>query len=214
MPRAALTNESRATDAGAPGRFASAAVRAVLRRRMMELGGVLVALAGVGLLIALGSHDPADPSLNTATDGPTRNLAGPVGAIVSDVLLQSFGFAAVLPSLALLAWAFRLATHRGLGSFPARLIGLLAALPLGAAALSLVPVPPELPVAAGAGGVAGPLVSGLVVDGLASLFGPAGAMAGHAIVMVAAVGSAFIACGLTVGEWRGAGRVAVGAGQV
>ncbi|MBP0464171.1 DNA translocase FtsK 4TM domain-containing protein [Roseomonas sp. PWR1] len=214
MPRAALTNESRASDAAAPGRFASAAVRAVLRRRLMELAGVLVALAAVGLLIALGSHDPADPSLNTASAGPTRNLAGPVGAIVSDVLLQSVGFAAVLPSLALLAWAFRLATHRGLGTFAARLVGLLAALPLGAAALSLMPVPPDLPVAAGAGGVAGPLVSGFVVDGLGGLFGPAGAMAGYAFVMVAAVGSAFIACGLTVGEWRGAGRAAVGAGQV
>ena len=211
MPRAALTDD---TQGSVPGRFASPAVRAVLRRRMMELGGVLVALLAVALLVALGSHDPADPSLNTATDGPTRNLAGPAGAIASDLLLQAFGFAATLPSLALLAWAFRLATHRGLGTFAARLLGLLVALPLGAAALSLVPMPAEVPVAAGPGGVAGPLVSGLIVDGLAGLLGPFGAMAGHALVMVAAVGSAFIACGLTVGEWRGAGRVAVGAGQV
>ncbi len=47
-----------------------------------------------------------------------------------------------------------------------------------------------------------------------SLLGPLGTLAGQGVVMVAAVGTAFIACGLTVGEWRGAGRVAVGAGQV
>uniref|UniRef100_UPI0038D02F2B DNA translocase FtsK n=1 Tax=Neoroseomonas soli TaxID=1081025 RepID=UPI0038D02F2B len=33
------------------------------------------------------------------------------------------------------------------------------------------------------------------------------------LLAVAGVGSVFIACGLTLGEWRGAGRVAVGAGQ-
>ncbi|MBR0674405.1 DNA translocase FtsK 4TM domain-containing protein, partial [Neoroseomonas soli] len=154
MTRAALTDDSRSPTraAGGGGRFASAAVRAVLRRRMMEMLGLLVALAGVALLVALGSHDPADPSLNTATDRPVRNLAGPAGAIISDILLQGFGFAGALPGLALLAWAFRLATHRGLGSVAARLGGLVAGLPLAAAALSLLPMPGGLPVEAGPGG--------------------------------------------------------------
>ena len=220
MPRAALTDpsptsvrSSNASSAGS-GRFASAAVRAVLRRRAMEMGGLLVAIGAIALGVALGSHNPADPSFNTSTHGPTTNLAGPVGATVSDVMLQGFGFAAALPCLALLAWAFRLATHRGVGSVTARLLGLLAGMPLAAAALSLLPLPQALPVEAGPGGIAGPATAGLLVDTLASLFGPVGMLAGQGIVMVAAVGTAFIACGLTVGEWRGAGRVAVGAGQV
>jgi S-DNA-T family DNA segregation ATPase FtsK/SpoIIIE len=216
MPRAALTDESHAAtrfSAATGGRFASAAVRAVLHRRLMEFLGLLAALGAVGLAVALISHDPADPSLNTATAGPVANLAGPAGAIVSDLLLQGFGFGAGLPVLALLAWAFRLATHRGLGRITARLAGLLAGLPLGAAAFALLPLPALVPVDAGPGGVAGPLLAGAVVDGLAALFGPLGTLAGQGFVMVAAVGAAFIACGLTVGEWRGAGRAAVGAGQ-
>jgi DNA segregation ATPase FtsK/SpoIIIE, S-DNA-T family len=217
MPRAApLTDESNASarfSAATGGRFASAAVRAVLHRRLMEFLGLVTALGSVALAVALISHNPADPSLNTATSGPVGNLAGPAGAMVSDVLLQGFGFAAGLPVLALLAWAFRLATQRGLGRVAVRLAGLLAGMPLGAAAFSLLPLPALLPVDAGPGGVAGPLVAGAAVDGLAALFGPIGALAGQGLVMVSAVGTAFIACGLTVGEWRGAGRVAVGAGH-
>ena len=216
MPRAALTDDSRspARDSAGGGRFASAAVRAVLRRRAMEMMGLLVALAGAALLVALGSYDPADPSLNTATTGPVRNLAGPAGAVVSDILLQGFGFAGALPAVAMLAWAFRLATHRGLGSLVARIGGLAAGLPLAAAAISLLPMPAGLPVDAGPGGAVGPVLAGGVVDGLAAVLGPVGALVANGILAVAGVGSVFIACGLTVGEWRGAGRAAVGAGQV
>ncbi len=216
MNRAALSDHTSASarSSSGSGRFASAAVRAVLRRRAMEMCGMLVALAAIVIGVALGSHSPADPSFNTATHGPTTNLAGPAGAVVSDVMLQGFGFGAALPCLALLAWAFRLATHRGLGSITARLAGLLLGMPVVAAALSLLPLPSHLPVEAGPGGIVGPVVAGLLVDTLAKLLGPFGTLAGQGIVMVAAVGSAFIACGLTVGEWRGAGRVAVGAGQV
>ena len=189
MPRAALSDHgpSSARASSGSNRFASPAVRAVLRRRAMEMCGLLVALVAIGLGVALGSHNPADPSLNTSTHGPTTNLAGPAGAIASDLMLQTLGFAAALPCLALLAWSFRLVTHRGLGSITARLLGLLAGMPLAAAALSLLPLPRSLPVEAGPGGILGPPVAGLVVDTLAGLLGPLGMLAGQGIVMVAAV---------------------------
>ena len=101
MPRAALSNDVRSSGrlSGAAFRFASPAVRAVLRRRMNELAGVLVALAAVALLVALATHNPSDPSLNTATDRAPSNLAGHPGAIIADLLLQTFGFAAALMSM-------------------------------------------------------------------------------------------------------------------
>src|SRR5215203_2268045 len=106
-------------------RFASPAVKAVLLRRWREFLGVLAGLSGLALLVALASHDPADPSFSTATARSAANLAGPLGAAVSDVLLQGFGWAAPLPGVALLGWAWRLGSHRGLGLFPARLAALL-----------------------------------------------------------------------------------------
>ncbi|BDG75103.1 DNA translocase FtsK [Roseomonas fluvialis] len=215
MPRAAITDDARLSSRPSlGGRFASAGVRAVLRRRAMEALGLLVVLVAMALLVALVTHNPADPSLNTATAGGVTNLAGRPGAIVSDILLQGFGFAGGLPALALIAWAFRLVTHRGLGSPVARLGGLVAGLPLAAAALSVLPLPAEVPVTAGPGGAIGVLISGGLGDGLVALMGPSGLVVAQGVLTVAAVGAAFIACGLTVGEWRGAGRAAVGvAGQ-
>ena len=140
----------------------------------MELCGLLAAIAALGLAAALLSYDPADPSLNTATARPVSNLAGPVGAVVADILLQGFGYAAALPVLALLAWAFRLATQRGLGFIPFRLIGLALGLPLGAAALSLAPLPSEAPSLAGASGAVGPLLADAVISWLSGNFGPYG----------------------------------------
>ena len=202
MPRLFIPADSRPT--AEPGavrrRFASADLRALLSRRLMELCGLLAALFALGLAAALLSYDPADPSLNTASARPVSNLAGPAGAVVADILLQGFGYAAALPVLALLAWAFRLATQRGLGFIPLRLIGLALALPLGAAALSLAPLPPETPSLAGAGGAVGPLLADGVISWLSSSFGPYGALLGKAGLVFGAVGAGFIGCGLTFGE--------------
>ena len=117
-------------------RFVPPVLRALLARRMAELGGIVLALLGLALLLALGSYDPHDPSLNTATSRTAMNLVGPVGATVADVLLQGFGIAGALPGVALLAWAWRVASHRGLGSVALRIAALLASLPILAAALS------------------------------------------------------------------------------
>ena len=96
----------------------------------------MLGLLGLALLVALACYDPRDPSLNTATSRHTGNLAGPVGAVLADLLLQGFGVAGALPGLAMLAWAWRIASRRGLGSMAARLAALLAALPVLAAVLA------------------------------------------------------------------------------
>ncbi|MCA3325586.1 MAG: DNA translocase FtsK 4TM domain-containing protein [Roseomonas sp.] len=194
-------------------RFASPDLRALLRRRLMEFCGLLAALVALGLAAALLSYDAADPSLNTATSRPVGNLAGPAGAIVADILLQCFGYAAALTVLALLAWAFRLATQRGLGFIPSRLLGLALGLPLGAAALSLARLPPEVPSLAGAGGAFGPMLADGMISGLAGVFGPFGAVLAKSVIVSAAVVTAFFGCGLSFDEWRGAGRATLGASR-
>ena len=139
MPRLSFSASAEpASEQGAVRRrFASADLRALLRRRLMEFFGLVAAIVALGLAAALLSYDPADPSLNTSTARPVSNLAGPAGAMTADLLLQGFGYAAALPVLALLAWAFRLATQRGLGFIPLRVVGLALGLPLGAAALEV-----------------------------------------------------------------------------
>ncbi len=185
-------------------RFASPAVKAVLLRRWREFLGVVAGLSGLALLVALASHDPADPSFSTATARGAANLAGPLGAAVSDVLLQGFGWAAALPGVALLAWAWRLGSHRGLGLFPARVAALLAALPLLAALLSRLPLP--APVQAGPGGAAGGVVSGGAARLAEAALGPFGLVVADAGVAALAVALAVLALGLSPAEWLGLGR--------
>ncbi|MDB5316188.1 MAG: cell division protein FtsK, partial [Rhodospirillales bacterium] len=192
-------------------RFASPAVRMVLRRRVQECAGLVLALSALALALALVTHDAADPSLNTATDRAARNLAGPAGAMASDVLIQAFGAAAWLPAVTALAWAWRLATHRGVGVVALRLIGLLLALPLGAAAVALLPLDGAISLPNGA---IGPPVGHFIVGGLESAFGSFGSVVGQAAVGLGAFGAFLLGCGLSGGEWRGAGRVAVDGARV
>ena len=88
-----------------------AGATALLARTQQVLAGLLLVGLAVALGLALWSHDPADPSLNTATARAASNLLGRPGALVSDLLVQGFGLAALAPVLLLAARGVR----RGLG---------------------------------------------------------------------------------------------------
>ena len=94
-------------------RLASPTIKALISQRSAELIGLALGLLGLALLVALACYDPRDPSLNTATSRHTSNLAGPVGAVLADLLLQGFGVAGALPGVAMLTWAWRIASRRG-----------------------------------------------------------------------------------------------------
>ena len=159
-------------------RLASPTIRALIQQRSAELTGLVLGLAGLALLVALACYDPRDPSLNTATSRHAGNLAGPAGAVLADLLLQGFGMAAALPGLAMLAWAWRIASRRGLGSVAARLATMLTALPVLAAVAAGLPAPPTFawPTVAGLGGAIGRLLSSLALSVGHNVFGPVGAL--------------------------------------
>ena len=192
-------------------RFASPAVKSALKRRMAELLALLLVLAGLALALALASYDAADPSFSTATSRSAGNLAGPPGAVVADILLQGMGYAAALPVACQLGWAFRLSMHKGLSPFALRLACLLAGMPMLAATLTLLPLPPGLPAAAGPGGAAGPAVASLLLGLLEGLLGPVAAVLAHLAIGVTTAGLVFVALGLSLGDWRRAGSLAGGA---
>jgi S-DNA-T family DNA segregation ATPase FtsK/SpoIIIE len=191
-------------------RFISPGMRAQFQRRMAELAGVALAVAGLALLLALISYHAGDPSLDTASDARALNLAGPAGAAISDLLLQSFGIAGFLPGFILLAWAYRLASRGRLGHLKTRVFLGSAAMPLLAAALAMavaiIPGPPVgWPVPAGIGGAAGQILSEHFAH---SGFGEAGAGIAMFFSLVAGFAALGFSLAFTPGEWRSGGAQA------
>ncbi|MGH7069298.1 MAG: DNA translocase FtsK, partial [Acetobacteraceae bacterium] len=197
--------------------LASPNLRALIRRRLAELAGVVLALSAIALLLALASYDPADPSLDTASGGAVHNLAGPVGAWLSDLLLQGFGVAAVFPGIVLLSWAWRVGSERGLVRPRLRLASALVAVPALAAILGGVGVrlgAAGWPVAAGPGGAVGRMLGGAVLAAGHGLLGPVGLLLGWSLLAGLAGCSGWLALGLTAKEWQGAGHGAAGAARL
>ena len=65
---------------------------------------VLLFVMGVFCALACFSYHPSDESLNTVSDTTTQNLMGEWGAIVADILWQSFGYMCWLIPIAAIAW--------------------------------------------------------------------------------------------------------------
>ena len=199
-----------------PARFISPALRMALRQRGGEIGGFLLAMLGLALLVALLSYDPRDPSLNTATARGASNFAGPLGATMADILLQGFGLAGLLPCLALLTWAWRLGSHRGLGVISLRVIALLLVLPILAglfAGLSYA-MPLRWPTIAGPGGAVGQLVAASALRMGSGVLGTFGAVMVTGLGIFLAILLCLPAMGLPVGEWRAVGRGTAQAARV
>ena len=83
-----------------------------LRRRAKEGLGLLFALSGTLLILALISYNSADPSWSTATDNLPENLIGLPGASISDFLLQILGIASYLVPLILFSWSWIFFSHK------------------------------------------------------------------------------------------------------
>jgi S-DNA-T family DNA segregation ATPase FtsK/SpoIIIE len=188
-------------------------------QRTAELGAILLALGGIALLVALASYDPRDPSLNTATTRPASNLAGPAGALLADLLLQGFGAAGALPGIAMLAWAWRLGAHRGLGSIVVRISATVAALPVLGATLAALPLSgpsgqaAPWPTIAGPGGAIGQLAAATALEAGRGVLGPLGTAFVWCVGIALALALTLLALGLTAGEWRAAGRGAAAAAR-
>ena len=176
------------------------------RRRMEAVGFALVA-AGVGLGLALVSYYPSDPSFNTATGGPVRNLLGVPGARAADLLLQTVGWASAFIPLALLLWGARLVAKRRTARSWLRIPALIAAVVLVSTGLSILATPIGWSPNGRLGGAFGSL---LLVE-IGGLAGPYLSGFGEGVVALSAItlglGAMPYALGLAVSDWLMAFRV-------
>ncbi|HEY7243561.1 MAG TPA: DNA translocase FtsK 4TM domain-containing protein [Xanthobacteraceae bacterium] len=135
--------------------FLPDAMHEALHRRLREIAGVALLTAAALLALALATWSVQDPSLSHATNAPVRNVLGHTGAIISDLLMQLFGLAAIALVLPVAIWGWRLASHRRLGRERLR-VGLWAlGVPLWAGCAAALPRSAAWPLPGGLGGVVG-----------------------------------------------------------
>ena len=130
-------------------------------RRMAEIAGLALLVADGALAIALATWSTRDPSFNHATAGAVRNLLGRPGAIIADLMTQTFGLAAIGILVPAAFWGWRLLTERRLTRVWLR-VALWVTGSLAAAALaSLLPATDRWPLPTGLGGMIGDAIAGL-----------------------------------------------------
>jgi S-DNA-T family DNA segregation ATPase FtsK/SpoIIIE len=115
-------------------------------RRLSELVGFLVAVAGLLVLLSLASFSPQDPSLDTAAapGAVTQNWIGPVGAYTADLLFQGFGWVAYLIPMFLLVVGVRLLLVRPFAAPKTKTVGAGLLVTSLSALLELFPYTPAV----------------------------------------------------------------------
>lgn len=129
--------------------------RNFIQSRLWEAVAVVFAIAALAYGATLWSYAPGDPSFNSATDGPIQNWLGRPGATLSDVMMQTFGVAAWLPVMAVLAWAFCLVRKFAVAHLWFRVVLLICAMLLLSISASIIKPFAGWPLATGLGGFSG-----------------------------------------------------------
>ena len=163
-----------------PQRLMPAPLEEKLVRTMGRSGGILLIVISLALAFSLVSWSAGDPSLTFSTGGRVHNALGAAGAIVSDLLLQMLGFAAIPAVIAPLMWGIDLSVDERVGNFRTKAalypISLLAL----AGGLSGVPAPEVWPLHHGLGGILGDVL----FNSVSGFFGALGAGRAHVVTSI------------------------------
>jgi S-DNA-T family DNA segregation ATPase FtsK/SpoIIIE len=172
-----------------------------LRGGFSRLVGIALAVLTAAGWLSLMTWSAQDPSLTHAAGGATRNWMGPFGAIVSDLLLQSIGLAAIFGMVVVSFWSAELILRRRLMELRIRLIIAPIALLVLAGALASVTAPASWPLHQGLGGALGALVFKLVSAIFAHVNPGRAGLAAGLVMFAAGMCALSAALGLTQREY-------------
>ena len=130
-----------------------------LKASTVQFFGLLLCIFALIVFVSLVSYNTSDPSLNTASSNPPKNLVGFFGSHLSDMLFQAFGVIGFLIPLTLAIWGAILYIRNKLPIFWLRLFALLFGIVFLCSAATYVQTPDFWPLQTGLGGVFGDLVS-------------------------------------------------------
>ncbi|MBY0224299.1 MAG: DNA translocase FtsK [Hyphomicrobium sp.] len=146
-------------------------------------GFVLLALLSF-VWMSLLTWSANDPSLTISGNAATGNAGGPVGAVLSDILLQMLGFGAVVCLFAPMLWAIELIRQERVFYFRAKGTFYPLSIIFLAGALATLPVLPSWPLHYAMGGILGDLVASFARSFIGNFTSPdfASVVAGFALL--------------------------------
>jgi S-DNA-T family DNA segregation ATPase FtsK/SpoIIIE len=172
-----------------------------LRGGISRIVGLALAVLTAAGWLSLMTWSAQDPSLTHAAGGTTRNWMGPFGAIISDLLLQSIGLAAIFGMVVVSFWSAELILRRRLLELRIRLIIAPVALLVLAGALASISAPASWPLHQGLGGAFGALVFKLVSSIFAQVNPGRAGLAAGLVMFAAGMCALSAALGLTQREY-------------
>lgn len=98
------------------------------RRRLRQIVGLMIGLLALTFATMLLSYSPYDPSLNTASTVPVKNMLNLPGAIIADFFIQGFGLASILLIIAVIVWGIFLVAEAPIKRLSLRFVSLSLAL--------------------------------------------------------------------------------------
>ncbi|MEQ1696315.1 MAG: DNA translocase FtsK 4TM domain-containing protein [Hyphomicrobiaceae bacterium] len=162
----------------------------------MVCGLMLLAILALTWL-SLVSWSIQDPSLSHTTSHGARNWLGLPGAMGADVIMQTFGIAALALLLGPMFWALALLKKETVPKFGRRFATYLATVMMLAAAASAWPAPSQWPLHAGLGGIAGDAVFRVVTGPFAAAHPEFGRPAAGLLLLALGLWCAIVSLGAT-----------------
>ena len=176
----------------------------VASRRVTRLAGWFAKALGIAVLalsaifvIALLTWSVTDPSLSNVSPLKPKNGLGPIGAILSDLVIQSLGLASVFALLPPVFWSAQLLARSGIAGIRSKLLMAPIAVLCLAAFLSTLPKATAWPLGSGYGGLLGDFGSQLVTGLFAMLNAERAPLASGVCLMAAGFALLMLSLGLT-----------------
>ena len=149
--------------------FLPPALKQFLVRTGFVVTGLAVTAVAILLGLALLSYNPADPSLNMATDASPANWLGRPGAAFADMMIQTIGLAAFAPVGVIFAWSLFIIRGQAVTHLWGRSCAAIAAVLLLSVGLSPFAAPMAWPNVLNLGGFGGAVLTTAVLSLFADL---------------------------------------------
>ena len=92
-------------------------IKLFIINRLLEIIGITSILISLFILISIASYSSLDPSIFNLNNYEVQNIGGYIGANISEVLIQFFGYSSILICFILTSWAYKLFFSKNLELF-------------------------------------------------------------------------------------------------